>query len=119
MDSLFALRMDRSEIDESEFSPTELAILDKLGEGRATPAYLAEELDREQPYIRNLLGDLVRLGLVGKVHRGLYELGDGEQKDGGEGEAVEDGGENGTVSETSGKWHEDPETMLDEEAPDS
>jgi len=74
MADLYQLAMDRSEIDEEEFSPTELAILDKLKEGRATPAYLAAELDREQPYIRNLLADLVRLKLVEKVHRGLYEL---------------------------------------------
>jgi len=78
MAEVFELAMDRSEIDEEDFSPTELAILDKLEEGRGTPAYLASELDREQPYIRNLLSDLVRLELVEKVHRGLYELaGDG------------------------------------------
>jgi len=78
MADLYQLAMDRSDVDEDDFSPTELDILDKLEEGRATPAYLAESLDREQPYIRNLLADLVRLELVEKVHRGLYELaGDG------------------------------------------
>jgi predicted transcriptional regulator len=74
MADLYELAMDRSDVDEEEFSPTELAILDELEEGRATPAYLADALDREQPYIRNRLGDLVRLGLVERVHRGLYEL---------------------------------------------
>ena len=79
MDSLYALTMDRSEIDESEFTDTEIAILDMLEEGRCTPAYLADELDVTQEYVRNRLGDLKRLGLVTKVHRGLYELNDTEK----------------------------------------
>jgi Mn-dependent DtxR family transcriptional regulator len=74
--ALYALRMERSEIDESEFTETELGILDMLAEGRCTPAYIAEELDVSAEYVRGRLGDLKRLGLVEKVHRGLYELAD-------------------------------------------
>lgn len=66
--------MDRSEIDEEEFTETELAILDLLSEGRCTPAYLSDELDVSQPYVRERLRELKRLGLVDTVYRGLYEL---------------------------------------------
>lgn len=70
----YALTMDRSEIDEDDFTDTEVGILDMLEQGRCTPAYIAEELDVSQEYVRGRLGDLHRLGLVEKVHRGLYEL---------------------------------------------
>ena len=74
MDSLYKLVMERSEIDEDDFTATEIAILDMLEEGRCTPAYLAETIDVTQEYVRSRLSDLKRLGLVKKVHRGLYEL---------------------------------------------
>lgn len=74
MGSAYALTMDRSEIDEADYTETELRILDMLAEGRCTPAYIASELDVTKEYVRNRLGDLTRLGLVEKVHRGLYEL---------------------------------------------
>lgn len=32
---------------------------------------------------------------------------------------VEDAGKNGVVSESSGEWHDDAETLIDEEAPGS
>lgn len=73
-ESLYALSMKRSEIDESDFSETELGILDMLDQGRCTPAFIAEELDVTQEYVRGRLGELKRLGLVTQVHRGLYEL---------------------------------------------
>ena len=76
MGGLYQLVMDRSEIDEDEFSDTELAILDKLTEGRCTPSYIASEIDKSAPYVRDRLRDLTRLGLVTKVHRGLYALAD-------------------------------------------
>lgn len=79
MDSLYALAMRRSEIDEEDFTDTELGILDMLADGRCTPAYIAEELGTSQEYIRDRLSDLTRLGLVEKVHRGLYELNEGEE----------------------------------------
>lgn len=78
MEEVYALVMDRSEIDESDFTDTELGILDMLEEGRCTPAYIAEELDVSQEYVRDRLRDLKRLGLVEQVHRGLYELARGE-----------------------------------------
>ncbi|WP_458185811.1 hypothetical protein [Haladaptatus sp. NG-WS-4] len=46
-----------------------------LADGRGTPAYLARELGVTQEWVKTRLRDLVRLGLVRKVHRGLYELG--------------------------------------------
>jgi predicted glycoside hydrolase/deacetylase ChbG (UPF0249 family) len=74
MIDLYALAMKREEIDEDDFTDTELGMLDMLAEGRCTPAYLAEELDVSQEYVRSRLSDLHRLSLVEKVHRGLYEL---------------------------------------------
>lgn len=70
----YQLVMGRSDIDEDEFSDTELAILDALEEGRGTPSYIAEQIDKSTPYVRDRLRDLTRLGLITKVHRGLYEL---------------------------------------------
>jgi Mn-dependent DtxR family transcriptional regulator len=74
MATMYELSMDRSDIDESEFTETELGILDMLSQGRCTPAYIADELDVSQEYVRDRLRDLKRLGLVEQVHRGLYEL---------------------------------------------
>lgn len=74
MDTMYELSMNRSDIDESEFTETELGILDMLSRGRCTPAYIADELDVSQEYVRDRISDLNRLGLVEKVHRGLYEL---------------------------------------------
>ena len=74
MDDRYQLVMDRSDIDEKEFTETEIGILDMLEEGRCTPSYIADELDVSQEYIRDRLRDLKRLGLVSKVHRGLYEI---------------------------------------------
>lgn len=73
---LFRVVMDRSEIDESEYTDTELAILDMLEKGRCTPAFIADELDVTQEYVRSRLGDLKRLGLVEQVYRGLYKISD-------------------------------------------
>jgi DNA-binding MarR family transcriptional regulator len=74
--AVYELTMDRSDIDETEFTQTEVGILDMLEEGRCTPAYIAAELDVTQEYVRERLKELRRLGLVKKVHRGLYELAD-------------------------------------------
>ena len=74
MDTQYELVMKRSDIDESEYSKTELGMLDMLEEGRCTPSYLADELDVTQVHVRNRLKELKRLGLVERVHRGLYEI---------------------------------------------
>ncbi len=66
--------MTLDDIDEEEFTETELGILQMLEEGRCTPAYIAHELDVSQEYVRGRLGDLQRLGLVRSPYRGLYEL---------------------------------------------
>jgi len=71
--------MNIGDLDESEFTETELGILRMLEEGRCTPAFIAAELDVSQEYVRDRLSDLKRLGLVAQVHRGLYEL---EEDDG-------------------------------------
>lgn len=73
-DPLYALSMDRGEIDESDFTATELKILDMLEEGRCTPAYIASEIEVTQEYVRERLSELKRLGLVEQVHRGLYQI---------------------------------------------
>jgi len=81
MTTMYELAMDRSDIDESEFTETELGILDMLSEGRCTPAYIAEELEVSQEYVRDRLRDLKRLRLVEQVHRGLYELSPSKDED--------------------------------------
>jgi len=48
-------------------------ILEVLEEGRANPGYIAEKTGYENSNIVNKLKNLVELGLVRKVHRGLYE----------------------------------------------
>lgn len=63
-------------VDSEEFTETERGMLRMLAEGRCTPAYMAEELDVRQEYVRNRLGDLRRLGCVERVYRGLYALAD-------------------------------------------
>lgn len=63
-------------VDSEEFTETERGMLRMLAEGRCTPAYMAEELDVRQEYVRNRLGDLRRLGRVERVYRGLYALAD-------------------------------------------
>lgn len=78
MGLVYQLAMDRSEIDEGDFTETELDILDMLAEGRCTPAYIAHELGVTQEYVRGRLGELKRLDLVEKVHHGLYELSDSQ-----------------------------------------
>jgi len=77
----YELAMGLDEIDEDDFTETELGILEMLEEGRCTPAYLADELDVTQEYVRGRLAELKRLGLVHDVYRGLYELGDSESNE--------------------------------------
>ncbi|WP_227353075.1 hypothetical protein [Haladaptatus salinisoli] len=60
--------------EDDEFSPVERGVLNLLVEGRASPAYLAQELDVTPECVKDRLRDLVRLGLVRKAHRGLYAL---------------------------------------------
>ena len=62
------------EVDSDEFTDTELGMLRMLSDGRCTPAYMADELDVRQEYVRGRLSDLRRLGHVKRVYRGLYEL---------------------------------------------
>lgn len=57
-----------------DLSPTDHAILERLREGRCTPAYIAANHDYSRQHVRNRLQRLVELGYVDRVHRGLYEL---------------------------------------------
>jgi DNA-binding transcriptional ArsR family regulator len=64
-----------------DLSDTEVAILEMLADGRCTPAFIADEIDRSQEYVRERLGELRRLGLVESPYRGLYELAAGQEHD--------------------------------------
>lgn len=55
-------------------NPTDHAILDMLGEGRCSPAYIADRHDYSRGNVKNRLDRLVEHGYVERVHRGLYEL---------------------------------------------
>lgn len=71
--------MASGDIDPDELSATEQEILRFLAsDGRGTPGYVADELGYTNEHIRSLLKQLLRLGLVTKVHRGLYEIADPE-----------------------------------------
>lgn len=62
--------------DLDDFTETERGMLRMLAEGRCTPAYMADELDVQQEYVRNRLAVLCRHEPVKRVHRGLYTLAD-------------------------------------------
>jgi len=55
-----------------ELNKTDQLILAKLREGRCTPRYLSDELDRNQSYVSQRLRHLQDEGHVDRVHRGLY-----------------------------------------------
>ncbi len=59
---------------EDELNTTDRQILETLETGRATPGYLADELELERPYVSQRLAGLEDDGRVQKVARGLYEL---------------------------------------------
>lgn len=67
--------------DRDDLTDTERDILKMLEDGRCTPAYIANELDRSQEYIRERLREMKRLGLVTQVYRGLYEIGEKDSSD--------------------------------------
>jgi len=49
-------------------------ILDALWEGRGTPSYLAERLDRNRSYVSQRLKRLAEHDVLDKLGTGLYEL---------------------------------------------
>ena len=63
-------------LQQEDLNETDEGILRLLADGRCSPRYLAEELDRQQPYISQRLKRLVEHGHVRRVDRGLYELTD-------------------------------------------
>lgn len=71
--------MASGDIDPDDLSDTEKEILRFLArDGRGSPGYIADELGYTQEHIRSLLSQLLRLGLVNKPYRGLYEISDPE-----------------------------------------
>ena len=64
----------RMPLDPDQLNPTDRAILDELGEGRCTPAYIAERHEYSKGNVRNRLTRLVEHGHVRKLGGGLYEL---------------------------------------------
>ena len=69
--------MASGDIDPDTLSETERDILRFLAaDGRGTPGYIADELDYSNEHIRSLLKQLLRLGLVNRPYRGLYEISD-------------------------------------------
>ena len=52
----------------------DVEILEQLADGRCTPRYLSKQLDHQQPYVSQRLGELCDDDLVERVDRGLYEL---------------------------------------------
>jgi|GEM_PF-2082017 len=63
-------------LQQEDLNETDEGVLRLLADGRCSPRYLAEELDRQQPYISQRLKRLVEHGHVRRVDRGLYELTD-------------------------------------------
>lgn len=61
-----------------DLTPSDRRILETLKTGRATPRYLADELELERPYVSNRLAELEVRDRVRIVDRGLYELASGE-----------------------------------------
>jgi len=57
-----------------DLNETDKAILKCLKEGRATPAYLTEQIDKTRQAIQNRLTVLRAGGHIKKVHTGLYEI---------------------------------------------
>jgi len=57
-----------------QLNDTDTRILDELHEGRVTPSYLAERLDKSRPYVSERLKRLVEHDHVDRIAGGLYEL---------------------------------------------
>ena len=61
-------------MEDIHLNPTDHAILDRLGEGRCSPTYIAEQEGYSRQNVTNRLGRLVEHGYVDKLAPGLYEL---------------------------------------------
>jgi DNA-binding IclR family transcriptional regulator len=71
-------------MDAADLLDSDVAILDALGQGRATPAYLVEVTGLSKQTIHGRLNVLVAADHVRKVHEsGLYELVDDPRSDDG------------------------------------
>ena len=63
------------EMDESDLNDSDRAILNTLGDGRATPSALCDWTGLSKQTIHSRLNTLVAAGFVDKAHHsGLYEL---------------------------------------------
>lgn len=74
MSQVYERLMEIDDID-IEITDVDEQILKMLDEGRCTPRYIANEIDKSRPYVTNRLKRLVEHGLVTRVDRGLYEEG--------------------------------------------
>lgn len=64
-----------------DLNDTDGRVLDVLHEGRATPQYVADQLDVSRTYASERLKRLVEHGHVDKLASGLYELADDPRED--------------------------------------
>lgn len=64
-----------------QLNDTDGRILDVMLDGRATPQYVADQLDLSRPYASDRLKRLVEHGHVERLAAGLYELVDDPRTD--------------------------------------
>jgi hypothetical protein len=62
--------VDQFDIDLTE---TDVGVINRLRVRACTPAFIADELDTDQSYIRQRLNRLLEHDYIVRVHRGLYE----------------------------------------------
>ena len=68
-------------LDSSDLNPTDVAILDELRHGRATPAHIAEKHGYSSGNVRNRMTHLASHDHVEGIGGGMYELVDDPRDD--------------------------------------
>jgi len=68
-------------LDSSDLNPTDVAILDELRHGRATPAHIAEKHGYSSGNVRNRMTHLTSHDHVERIGGGMYELVDDPRDD--------------------------------------
>jgi DNA-binding Lrp family transcriptional regulator len=63
-----------SVLSEDDLNGTDARLLDLLHDGRITPPYAAEQLEKSREYVSERLIRLKEHDHVRRIHRGLYEL---------------------------------------------
>ena len=72
---------NRMTLDSSDLNPTDVAILDELRHGRATPAHIAEKHGYSSGNVRNRMTHLASHDHVEGIGGGMYELVDDPRDD--------------------------------------